>query len=352
MTSDFLAPGRLWLLLVVAGLAVGYVAVLRWRRGAQVRFTQIELLDQIAPSRPAWRRHVVAALQLAGLAVAIVAVARPVHRETERTRSEGRILLLFDVSLSMMATDVQPDRLTAAKDAARDFVGEVEPGVEIGLLSFSGVVTVDVAPTLDRDRIEAGIESLELAESTAIGDALAAGTRLLETGAGDGTGGAGDGTNDSSDDGERGGGDDDDDDGEDDRPPGVLVVLSDGETTVGRTTAEGADTAAAAQVPVFTIAFGTPDGFIRDPTNGDVVPVPVRPADLADVAERTGGAAYEAESGDELADAYDEIAASLGETLGEEIEMITELTWRWALAAFVLLGSAWALSLWWLRGLV
>jgi Ca-activated chloride channel family protein len=344
MTTDFLAPGRLWLLLVVAGLAVAYLAVLRWRRGAQVRFTQIDLLDQIAPSRPAWRRHVVAALQLAGLAVAIVAVARPVHRETERTRSEGRILLLFDVSLSMMATDVQPDRLTAAKDAARDFVGEVEPGVEIGLLSFSGVVNVDVAPTLDRERIETGIDSLELAESTAIGDAIAAGTRLLESGAGEGDEGAGDGSGGS---GDGNGGDTDDG-----RPPGVLVVLSDGETTVGRSTSEGADAAAEAEIPVFTIAFGTPDGSIRDPSNGDVVPVPVRPADLADVAERTGGEAYEAESGGELADAYDEIAASLGETLGEEIETITELTWRWALAAFLLLGTAWALSLWWLRGMV
>jgi Ca-activated chloride channel family protein len=348
MTTDFLAPGRLWLLVIVAGLAVAYVAVLRWRHGAQVRFTQIDLLDQIAPSRPAWRRHVVAALQLAGLAVAIVAVARPVHRETERTRSEGRILLLFDVSLSMMATDVQPDRLTAAKDAARDFVGEVEPGVEIGLLSFSGVVTVDVAPTLDRDRIQTGIDSLELAESTAIGDAIAAGTRMLESGAGDGGGdeSAGDGS------GGSGDGNDADTDTDDGRPPGVLVVLSDGETTVGRSTSEGADAAAEAEIPVFTIAFGTPDGFIRDPSNGDVVPVPVRPADLADVAERTGGEAYEAESGGELADAYDEIAASLGETLGEEIETITELTWRWALAAFLLLSLAWGLSLWWLRGMV
>jgi predicted RND superfamily exporter protein len=75
-------------------------------------------------------------------------------------------------------------------------------------------------------------------------------------------------------------------------------------------------------------------------------------AALADVAERTGGTAYEAPTSEALADAYDQIADSLGETMGEEIETITELTWRWALGAFVILATAWALSLWWLRGMV
>ncbi len=86
------------------------MVVLRWRRAAQVRFTQVDLLDEIAPHRPGWRRHLVAVLQLAGLAIGIVAIARPVDRTTERERSQGRILVLFDVSLSMMATDVEPDR--------------------------------------------------------------------------------------------------------------------------------------------------------------------------------------------------------------------------------------------------
>lgn len=80
--------------------------------------------------------------------------------------------------------------------------------------------------------------------------------------------------------------------------------------------------------------------------------MPVRPAELEAVAEMTDGAAFEASTGSELADAYDEISESLGETLGEEIETITELTWKWALAAFVTLAVAWLLSLWWLRGLV
>jgi Ca-activated chloride channel family protein len=326
MSTDFLAPGRLWLLLLVAGLAVLYIVVLRWRRGAQVRFTQVDLLDRVAPKRPRWRRHVVAGLQLLGLAFAVVAVARPVDRSTENTTTEGRILVLFDVSLSMMADDVDPRRFEAAQQAARDFVDLVDPGVEIGLIGFSGSVGVDVNPTLDRATMLRGIDNLELAESTAIGDALSAGTKLLVN------------TSDPNDESEL--------------PPGVMVLLSDGETTVGRPTADGATEAAEAGIPVYTIAFGTEDGTIVDPETGDVVPVPVRPADLELVAETTGGEAFEARTGDELASAYDQIAESLGETIGDPVEIVTELTWRWALAAFLCLGLAWALSLWWLRGMV
>jgi len=326
VSTDFLAPGRLWLLLLVAGLAVSYVIVLRWRRAATVRFTQVDLLDKVAPQRPRWRRHVIAGLQLLGLTFAVVAVARPVERTTENTTTEGRILVLFDVSLSMMADDVDPDRFVAAQVAARTFVDEVDDGVEVGLVSFSGSVTVEVDPTLDRATMQRGIDNLELAESTAIGDALGAGTRLLVNSA--------------------------DPDADPDRAPGVIVLLTDGETTVGRPTAEGAQEAADAGVPVYTIAFGTEAGVIVDPVGGEVVPVPVRPAELEQVADSTGGQAYEARTGDELASAYDQIAESLGETIGEPIEIVTELTWQWALAAFLALGIAWALSLWWLRGMV
>ena len=239
-TTDFLDPGRLWLLLVPLGLVVLYVVVLRWRGRAAVRFTQVELLDEVAPQRPKWRRHVVAGLQLLGLAAAVVAVARPVDRDIERTTTEGRILVLFDVSLSMDASDVDPNRFIAAQDAARTFVDEVDQGVEVGLVSFSGAVGVEVDPTLNRTTMINGIDNLELAESTAIGDALAAGTRLLVNAA-EPTDGSTDTSSDGSSD------DADSETAEDDGPPpGVMVLLTDGETTVGRPTAEGAAEAAAA----------------------------------------------------------------------------------------------------------
>ncbi len=333
MSRDFLEPGRLWLLLIVAALAVLYVVVLRWRSTASIRFTQMDLLDEIAPERPNWRRHLVAVLQLVGLAAAVIAIARPIDRATERTKSEGRILVAFDVSLSMEADDVDPSRFESARVAAREFIDEVDNNVEVGLISFSGVVDVAVDPTLDRSALDRGLDRLELDESTAIGDALSVSTRLLVNATDDASG-------------------DEAADQDDDVAPGVIVLLSDGETTVGRLTSEGAQEAADAGVPVFTIAFGTDAGVITDPVSGDRVPVPVRPADLELVAETTGGAAFVAETGGELAAVYDQIQMSLGDTLGEEIEIVKELTWRWALGAFLVLALAWALSLWWLRGMV
>ena len=328
LAPNFIAGERLWLLVVVAVMAAAYVATLTWRKAAQVRFTQVDLLDRVAPRRPRWRRHVIASVQLVGLALSVVAISRPFESSTERTRSEGRILVLFDVSLSMEATDVEPNRLEAAKQAARDFIDEVDDDVEVGLVSFAGVVRVEVDPTLDRARVDRRIESLELDLSTAIGDALIVATDLLVDRA------------------------DEDPDRDVDLAPGAIVLLTDGATTVGSETADGTAAAAEAGIPVFTIAFGTTGGTITDPVSGEIVPVPVQPAELEVVAEATGGQAFEAQDGSELADAYDQVRDSLGETLGEEIEITTELTWKWAFAAFIALVTAYALSLWWLRGMV
>ena len=239
---------------------------------------------------PGWRRHVVAGIQLLGLAAGVVAIARPISTTTERTESEGRILVLFDVSLSMMATDVDPTRLDAAKAAAREFVDQVDEDVEVGLISFSGSVAVEVQPTLDREALDQGIEDLELAESTAIGDALAHGSDLLTQLAGGAdaqqrrgrrrrrrrAGSRGDGAADRR--------------------------RDDGRTARPRSAPRRPPTPA---IPVFTIAFGTPEGSITDPASGEVVPVPVQPEPLEQVAEVTGGAAYEAATGTELADAYE-----------------------------------------------
>ncbi len=329
-TSDFLAPERLWLLLGVVVLAVAHVAVSLMRGRAALRFTQVELLDRIAPKRPGWRRHVVAGAQLLGLSAAVVAVAQPVNREIIRPETEGRIMVLFDVSLSMMATDVPPDRLTAAQEEALAFVDAVRDDVEIGLISFSGTVNVEQQPTRDRLDVKRSIENLELAEATAIGDALATGVRVLTSSLDSGEGGdAGENATDVS--------------------PGVIVLMTDGETTFGRTSNEGAELAADANIPVFTIAFGTADGEIEDPYTGDIVPVPAQPEALEEVADISGGEAFEAGSETELADAYGQIDELLQETIGEEEEIVAEQAWKWALTAAGVLTGAWLLSLLLLR---
>jgi Ca-activated chloride channel family protein len=326
IAADFLAPQRLWWLLAVAALAAGYVGVQFWRRRATVRFTQLDLLDKVAPSRPGWRRHVVAGGMLLGLVAGVVAIARPITTTTERTQAEGRILVMFDVSLSMEATDVKPTRLDAAKEAARNFVEQVAPDVEVGLVSFSGSVNVEVDPTTDRKALDNGIDRLQLAESTAIGDALATGTQMLVRLAGDSASNG--------------------------KAPGAIVLLSDGETTVGIPTEEGAQQAATAKIPVFTIAFGTDSGSITDPGTGQEIPVPVKPEPLADAAEVTGGSAYTAATDKELDDAYQKIRTAIGATLGEEVQKTNELTWQWAAIALLLIAASWALAMWWLRGMV
>jgi Ca-activated chloride channel family protein len=237
---ELLAPQRLWWWLVVAAMAVAYALLQRRRRRNVVRFTSLDLLDSVAPSRPGWRRHLVAGLELTALAVGVVALARPVHTEQQNVGAAGRIVITFDVSLSMEATDVDPSRFDAAKAAARDFVDQVDPRVEIGLVSFSGQVRQEVAPTLDRSAVVRGIDDLDLGEGTAIGDALAASVDELVQDTGNGT----------------------------EEAVGSIVLLSDGETTVGRPTAEGAQVAADAGVPVYSIAFGTPNGEVTDPGTG------------------------------------------------------------------------------------
>jgi Ca-activated chloride channel family protein len=320
MSWDFLAPERLWLLVVVVAAAAAYVVAQRRRQVHIVRFTQIEMLEQIAPRRPGWRRHVVAGVQLAAITIGILGAAQPFHRTTTHTTSAGKIMLLLDVSLSMEADDVAPNRLEAAKKAAESFVDAVDPDVEVGLISFSGTVATNVGPTLDRNRLNAAIDSLQLGEGTAIGDAIAAGVDVLQTGQ-PGT-----------------------------ESPGALVVLSDGETTRGRPTDVGAQVAADAKVPVYTIAFGTADGVITNPDDGSVDPVPVKLDELQKAADIASGKAYVAPSASDLAKAYDDIRAKLHESLGESITTIHELTWRYVLLAVVLMTVAWALGLWWLRG--
>jgi Ca-activated chloride channel family protein len=320
MSWDFLAPARLWLLLVVAGLVGAYVVAQRRRALHIVRFTQIEMLEQIAPRRPGWRRHAVAGVQLAALTIGVLGAAQPVERSTTRPHSAGKIMLLFDVSLSMQADDVPPTRLDAAKKAGEDFVDAVDPDIDVGLISFSGTVITDVEPTTDRLELTKGIDALQVGEGTAIGDAIAAGVRQLQ---------AGQPANDS---------------------PGTLVVLSDGETTRGRPTADGAQIAATAKVPVYTIAFGTADGAITNPQSGQTDPVPVKLDELQGAADATGGRAYVAPSAAELVKAYADIRSHLQQSTGQAVTTIHELTWRYVLAAVVLLMLAWALGLWWLRG--
>ncbi len=279
----FLSPWWLLVLLIVGALAVAYVVVQRRRAPVALRFTNLSLLRTLAPRSASWRRHVTAAILLLALMVLASGMARPV-REVQVPVERATIVLAIDVSLSMQARDVEPDRFKAAKEAAKLFVAQLPAGYNVALVSFAGTATVTVSPTKDHDQIDAAIDRLALQEATAIGEAIFASLQAIKSVP---------------------------DDGAAQPPPAHIVLLSDGSTTVGRSDSEGADAAVEAGVPVSTIAFGTDDGFVE--LGGLLVAVPVDGPALQAVAQRTDGGFYEAGTADELKGVYEGLGSSLGE---------------------------------------
>ena len=153
----FSHPWWLLLLLVVVGLAVGYVLLLRRRRRDTMRFTNLELLDRVAPERQGWYRHVPAVAMIVALAVLTIALAGP-QAEARVPRNRATVVLVIDVSLSMQATDVEPNRLAAAQAAAKSFAEELTPGINLGLVSFAGTAAVLVSPTVEREPVIRAID--------------------------------------------------------------------------------------------------------------------------------------------------------------------------------------------------
>lgn len=285
---SFESPVRLWLLVGVVVIAALYLVLQRRRSRYAVRFTNLRLLDRVAPKRPGWRRHVAATLFLAMLALLVVGFARPTD-EVRVPRERATVIVAVDVSLSMMATDVAPDRLTSAKSAARDFVEGLPEEFNVGLVGFAGNASVFVAPVTDRTALNNGIERLEEGsageQGTAIGEAIYAALGSIQSL---------------------------DAEAAEEPPPARVVVLSDGANTAGRDPDEASAAATSAGVPVDTIAFGTESGAIEGA--GRRMTVPVDGETLEAVAEQTGGTYHQAGSSDELRAVYEDIGSSVGYT--------------------------------------
>ncbi len=280
---EFLEAGRLWWLAMLGVLLVAYVVMQFVRRRAAVRFTQVKLLDKIAPERPGWRRHVPALFLLSGLALAVLAYAEPAA-VTEVPSERATVMLAIDTSLSMQAEDVSPSRIDGAKEAASAFLEEVPPEINIGLVSFNGIANVRVPPTQNRAAVRSAVQSLDLGEATAIGEAIFASLSALEDFIIEFDG---------------------------DAPPARIVLMSDGETTVGRPDAAAVDAARAAGISVSTIAFGTDQGVIEIPDDPVPIPVPVNERALAEIADGTGGEFFEAATTDELTAIYTDIGSAV-----------------------------------------
>ena len=322
---SFLEPNRLYLLLVVLALLTGYLLMQGRRKVYAARLASADLIGSVIPHQPGWRRHVAALIFLGALGTLTVGFARPTA-EQRAPRERATVVVAIDVSLSMEADDVDPTRLEAAKQAARDFVAELPPTLNVGIVAFAGQASVLVPPTQNRTVALAAIDGLELAESTAIGEAIFTSLDALKQVPSDGSG---------------------------EQAPARIVLLSDGETTMGRPDEQAVAAAITAGVPVSTIAFGTKDGVILydDPSTEaieeQVINVPVGDENLEAIATATSGAFFSAKSLEELDVVYDDIGSAIGY---ETIE--TEITDWFVGVALLLLLAASGLSLWWFQRLL
>ena len=300
MTIPLLGPVSLtgfshiwWLLffvLVVLGLAGLYVVAQLARRRRLQQFANTELLDSVAPHRPSVWRHVPAALLGISLLFCTIALAGPTY-DQRLPRNRAVVMLAIDVSQSMRATDVEPDRLTAAKEASKKFVDELTPGINLGVIAYAGTATVLVSPTTNRDASRRAIDNLQVADRTATGEAIFTALSSIST-VGAVIGGG------------------------DTPPPARIVLFSDGKETVPSNpdNPKGAFTAARTAkdqgVPISTISFGTEHGEVE--VNGERVPVPVDDQMMKKIAQLSGGESYTASNIEELNKVYSTLQDQIG----------------------------------------
>ena len=292
--TDFASPWWLGFLVVVIALTVGYVWIQRRKQKHVLRFSNMELLESVAPDRPNRLRHLPTALVLVGLMFLTVALAGPTADERV-PRNRATVMLVIDVSLSMEATDVEPTRLAAAQEAAKSFADGLTPGINLGLVAFAGTASVLVSPTANREATKSAIDKLQLSERTATGEAIFTSLQSIDTlgailGGGDAA------------------------------PPARIVLLSDGKQTVPQNLDDprGGYTAARAakdkNVPISTISFGTSYGSveIEDEAGVERVPVPVDDPSLRDIADLSGGSFFTASSLEDLRGVYDTLEEQSG----------------------------------------
>jgi Ca-activated chloride channel family protein len=264
----FLWPQMLWWLLVVPVLVAAYVAWLRRRKKGAVRYSSLALVKEAIGPGDRIRRHLPPAILLLSLIVMIVAMARPTARITLPSQQQT-ILLAIDVSLSMGATDVDPNRLTAAQAAAKAFVEERPPNARIGIVAFGATASLVQPPTEDKESLLEAIDRFQLQRGTATGSALYVALATLFPDAGidleslvypGGLYGGGSRARRLDPPGTK---------GEPKKvnpvPPGsnttsVIILMSDGRRTTGPDPLDAAKMAADRGVRVFTVGFGTAAG--------------------------------------------------------------------------------------------
>ena len=297
---DFSQPGRLWALLIIPALLIAYIIVMQFSKNRGIRYTNTGVVGAVVPRQRQWHRHVCVALTLCSLATITGAWATPVG-DTRVPRERATIVLVLDVSQSMMATDISPSRFEAEKSSAVSFVSSLPAAYNVSLVTLSGHPNTLVPPTVDRGVLTQAINSLTLQDGTAIADSITDGLAALQQAP-------------VSDDGTQ--------------APGLMVLLSDGSETSGGDPLAAAQQAADASVPIYTIAFGTQNGYVD--LDGERYNVAPDTNLLAQIASTTGGKALDASSAGELNDVYKDLSSDMGYETQK-----TEVTAQWVLVSLM-----------------
>jgi len=310
---DFFAPGRLWALLLLPLLIALYIVGLHLSKRSGIRYTNTGVLAAVLPRQSQWRRHVSVAMALCSLVLIGGAWARPAGVE-KVARERATIILILDNSMSMSAKDVSPDRLTAVRAAAQAFVDQLPLQYNVSVVSLNASPSSLGPPSTDRGMVTRMISMLQPTNGTAIGDAIGIGLATIAQAP----------TN-----------------GNNDTPaPALMILLSDGTNTTGSDPLEAARTAAGQKVPIYTIAFGTANGYVDlDGQRNNVAPDKVT---LGQIAQITGGRAMDAASAAQLNNVYTTLRSEVGYD-----EVDKEVTARWALyaLAFAVVAALGAVSM-------
>jgi Ca-activated chloride channel homolog len=324
---SFASPAFLAALALVPLVLGAQVLARRRARRYAVRFPAVTTLAPLLPRVSRWRRRLPLALFLLALASLALALARP-QATVAVPREQASIVLVTDVSRSMLAEDVDPNRLEAARSAAERFLDEVPDEARVGAVAFSSVPHTIEPPTDDREAVKELVESLSADGGTATGEGLAKALDMV--------------------DGRDGGAQDDHPAGDPgparvrragQRPPAAILLLSDGETTTGRDPIQVARHARRLGIPIHTVALGTRGATIETPT-GALLSVPPDPRTMRRIAQLSGGRAFQADDGDDLARIYQ----TLGSRVATETEK-REITVAFAAAGAILLSAAAALGI-------
>ncbi len=339
---NFLWPQFLWLLLAVPLLVALYVWVLRRKKRIALRYASLSIVKEALGRGPGVRRHIPPVLFLLALVAMLVASARPLATITLPSQQQT-LILAMDVSGSMRATDVKPNRMVAAQEAAKSFIAELPRHVRVGIVAFAGSAQVTQLPTINRDDLVTAIDSFQLQRGTATGNGIVMSLATLFPDAGIDIANLGPRN------GARSLPADPAKAPKEFTPvaPGsytsaAIIMLTDGQRTTGVDPLEAAKLAADRGVRVYTVGIGTVDGETIG-FEGWSMRVRLDEATLKSIAQNTQAEYFYAGTAADLKKVYNTLSTRLTVEKKE-----TEISGLFALLGALLALLSAGLSLWWM----